>query len=88
MWAMGGGEAALLVLAVAAIGWLRRSIVIQLARPITLGPFVIRFRSEQRLAGRSRIKACCCRANTGQQPEPASEEGARVRRSRKARERE
>jgi hypothetical protein len=53
MWAMGGGEAALLALAVAAIGWLRRSIVIELIRPIRIGPFMIRLRSEHHLAGRS-----------------------------------
>jgi hypothetical protein len=54
MWAMGGGEAALLVFA-AVISWVRRDIIIELVQPIKVGPIVIRFRSEQRLFGRSTL---------------------------------
>jgi hypothetical protein len=55
MWTMGGGEAALLVFAVAVIGWVRRNVIIEWVQPIKLGPIVIRFRSEQRPSGRSTL---------------------------------
>jgi hypothetical protein len=47
MWTVGGGEAALLVLAVALVGWVRRTIVIELEQPLRIGPFTIRLRSSE-----------------------------------------
>jgi hypothetical protein len=42
LWTMGGGEAALLAVAVALAGWIKRRIVVELAEPIRVGPFTIR----------------------------------------------
>jgi hypothetical protein len=46
MLAMGGGEAALLVIAIAIIGWVRRRVVVELVKPLRLGPFLIRIQPE------------------------------------------
>jgi hypothetical protein len=47
MWTIGGVEAALLVVAIALIGWLRRNVVVELAEPIRVGPFIVRLRSPE-----------------------------------------
>jgi hypothetical protein len=46
MLTMGGGEAAFFAITVAIIGWARRRIIIELTRPLYLGPFLIRIRPE------------------------------------------
>jgi hypothetical protein len=46
MLMMGGSEAALLVIAVAIVGWVRRRVIVELVRPLRLGPFLIRVRPE------------------------------------------
>jgi hypothetical protein len=63
MLAMGGSEAGLLVIAVAIIGWVRRRVIVELVRPLRLGPFLIRIRPEPHAGqvpigvGRQRLKA-------------------------------
>jgi hypothetical protein len=46
MFMMGGSEAALLVIAVAVVSWVRRRVIVELVRPLRLGPFLIRVRPE------------------------------------------
>jgi hypothetical protein len=58
MWTMSGGETALLALAVALTGWLRRNIVIELATPFRVGPFTIQLRSSEERANRSDPISC------------------------------
>ena len=41
---LAGGEAAFLAFAVAAIDWIRRHFIVELVKPIKLGPIVIRWR--------------------------------------------
>jgi hypothetical protein len=55
MLTVGGSEAALLVIAVAAIGWVRRRVIIELARPLRFGPFLIRIRSSPRSSKDSHV---------------------------------
>lgn len=80
MLAMGGGEAALLVVAVAIIGWARRRVILELVKPLRLGPFLIRIRPEppgkvlpaefvvdtfEARVGRSQPIVCRCAARLG-----------------------